>query len=106
MTIPGVGRRTAEIILVEVGGDMSRFETCAHLAFWVRICPGNHESAGKRYRGSTGRGNNWLRTALVECSWSVTRAKNTDLYAQFRRISQRRGPRKQSSQIRAAPRPI
>lgn len=94
MTIPGVGRRTAEIILAEVGSDMSRFETSAHLASWARICPGNHESAGKRYSGSTGRGNNWLRTALVECSWSVTRAKKTYLCAQFRRISRRRGPKK------------
>lgn len=94
MTIPGVGRRTAEILLAEIGSDMSRFETCAHLASWARLCPGNHESAGKRYSGHTGRGNNWLRTALVECSWSVTRAKDTYLCAQFRRISRRRGPKK------------
>lgn len=94
MTIPGVGRRTAEILLAEIGSDMSRFETCAHLASWARICPGNHESAGKRYSGKTGHGNNWLRTALVECAWSTTRTKNTYLAAQFRRIARRRGPKK------------
>lgn len=86
MTIPGVDRRTAEILLAEIGSDMSRFETSAHLASWARICPGNHQSAGKRYSGHTGQGNNWLRTALVECSWSVTRTQETYLAAQFRRI--------------------
>lgn len=65
-----------------------------HLDSWARICSGNHESAGKRYSSSTGRGNNWLRTSLVECSWSVTRDKNTYLCEQFRRISRRRGPKK------------
>ncbi len=65
MTIPGVGRRTAEILLAEIGSDMSRFQTSAHLASWARLCPGNHQSAGKRHSGHTGRGNNWLRTALV-----------------------------------------
>lgn len=86
MTIPAGGRHTTEILLAEIDSDMSRFEPSAHLASWARICPGNHQSAGMRYRGHTSQGNNWLRTAREECSWSVTRTKDTYLAAQFRRI--------------------
>jgi len=63
-TIPGVGRRTAEAILAEIGADMTRFPSDAHLASWARMCPGTDESAGKRRSGATGSGNVWLRSAL------------------------------------------
>jgi transposase len=63
--IPGIGRRSVEEILTEIGVDMSRFPSAAHLASWAKLCPGNNESAGKRKSGSTGNGNPWLRSILV-----------------------------------------
>ena len=68
MTIPGVGQRTAQTILAEVGADMSRFPSAAHLASWAGLCPGHHESAGKRTSGRTRKGSPWLRGALVEAA--------------------------------------
>ena len=92
--IPGVGRRVAEDILAEMGSDMSRFPTSAHLASWAKVCPGNNESAGKRVSGVTGKGNPWLRSALIEAAWMASRSKNTYLSAQFKRISIRRGAKR------------
>jgi transposase len=93
-TIPGVERKTAEVILSEIGIDMSRFPSARHLASWAGMCPGNNESAGKRRTGKTRRGNQWLRRALVEASWSVSRTKDTYLAAQYRRLVPRRGKKK------------
>ena len=62
-TIPGVAQNTAELLVAEIGTDMSRFASASHLAKWARLCPGNHESAGKRLSGQTGRSNPWLRTS-------------------------------------------
>ena len=93
-TIVGVGRRSAEVILSEIGTDMSRFATAAHLASWARLCPGTHESAGKRRSAGTGTGNNWLRTTLLESAWAASHSKRSYLGAQFRRISKRRGPKR------------
>ena len=70
--IPGVGRRAAEDILAEIGPDMSRFPTSAHLASWAKVCPGNNESAGKRISGVTGKGNPWLRSTLIEAAWMAS----------------------------------
>ena len=92
-TIPGVGRRTAEIIVAEVGPDVRRFPSAGHLASWTGVCPGQDESAGKRRSGKTRKGNRWLRGALVEAAHSATRTK-TYLAAQFRRLATRRGPKK------------
>jgi transposase len=92
-TIPGVGRRTAEIIVAEVGPDVRRFPSAGHLASWAGLCPGQDESAGKRRSGKTRKGNRWLRGALVEAAHSSTRTK-TYLAAQFRRLATRRGPKK------------
>ncbi len=89
--IPGVGRRTAEILLAELGPDLRRFPTAAHLASWAGMCPGNHESAGKRLSGRTRKGNPWLRAALVEAGQAAGRTKQTYLGAQFRRLVARRG---------------
>lgn len=71
-TIPGVGRRTAEALVAEVGTDMSRFPSGGHLASWAGMCPGNHESAGKRKSGATRKGSPWLRGALAEAAWGAS----------------------------------
>jgi transposase len=93
-TIPGVGRRTAEILLAEVGTDLHRFPTAAHLASWAGMCPGHHESAGKRLSGTTRKGNPWLRAALVEAGQAAGRTKQSYLGAQFRRLVVRRGKKR------------
>jgi transposase len=93
-TIPGVGRRIAEILLAEVGPDVSRFPSAAHLASWAGMCPGNHESAGKRQSGRTRKGNAWLRGALTEAGQAAGRTKHTYVGAQYRRLAARRGKKK------------
>ena len=90
-TIPGVGRRTAEELLAEIGPDMSRFPSAAHLASWARICPGNNESAGKRKSSHIGQGNRWLRSALVEAARATAHTKNNYLSVQYHRLAARRG---------------
>jgi transposase len=89
-TIPGVGRRNAEVIVAEIGADMSVFPSSRHLASWAKLSPGNNESAGKRKSGSTGRGSPWLRSALVESALAATRTRGY-LKAKYWRIRQRRG---------------
>lgn len=90
-TIPGVGRRGAEEVVAEIGTDMARFPTAGHLASWTHMCPGTNESAGKRKSGSTGSGNPWLRSALVEIAWAAARTRQTYLSAQYHRLAARRG---------------
>lgn len=92
--IPGVGRRGAEEVLAEIGLGASRFPTAAHLASWAHICPGNNASAGKRKSGSTGRGNPWLRSALVEAAWAASHTKGSYLAAQYHRLAARRGSKR------------
>jgi transposase len=79
--VPGVGRRTAEILLSEIGTDMSRFPTAAHLASWECMCPGHHESAGKQHDGKTRKGSLWLRQALIEAASAAGKTKGTYLAA-------------------------
>ena len=93
-TIPGVKRRTAEVMIAEIGADMSRFATSAHLASWAGMCPGNNESAGRHKSGKTRKGSKWLRKALVEAAHAAARSKDTYLAAQYARIRGRRGPKK------------
>ncbi len=93
-TIPGVGQRAAEVILAEIGVDMSRFPSAAHLASWAGMCPGNHESAGKRKTGRTRKGNRYLRTALIEAAWAAARSRNTYLASLYARLARRRGAKK------------
>jgi transposase len=89
-TIPGIGRRTAEVIIAETGGNMARFPTPGQLAAWAGLAPGNHESAGKRRRTGTRRGNPHLQAALVEAAWATARTR-TRPGARFRRLSHRFG---------------
>jgi transposase len=93
-TIPGVGRRTAEAILAEIGPDMSRFSTYRHLASWAGMCPGNNQSGGKRRSSKTSKGDPWLRAALVEAAHAAGRTRNTYLSAQYRRLASRRGKKR------------
>jgi transposase len=93
-TIPGVDRRTAEVVLSEIGPDMSRFPTSGNLASWTGICPGNNESAGKRFSGKTRKGSKWLRRALVEAAQAAARTKGTYLASQYARIKGRHGHNK------------
>jgi transposase len=90
-TIPGVARQTAEIIVSEIGIDMSRFPSADHLSSWTGIAPGNNESAGKRLSGRTTKGNQALVSALTQAAWAASHTKNTYLSAQYRRIAARRG---------------
>ncbi len=94
VTIPGVQQRTAEIIIAEIGIDMERFPSPAHLASWAGMCPGNNESAGKRRSGKTRKGDPWLQSALVEAGWSASRTRHTSMQARFWRIAKRRGVEK------------
>lgn len=93
-TIPGLEQRTAEVLLAEIGTDVTPFATAAHLASWAGVCPGNNRSAGKRRRGETRKGSRWLRQALLQAAWAASRTKGTYLSAQLRRLSARRGARR------------
>ena len=93
-TIPGVGRETAEVIVSEIGTDMSRFPTAEHLASWAGVAPGNHESAGKRYSGKTTKGNKALSAGLNQAAHAAACTRNTYLSAQYRRLAARRGKKK------------
>ena len=93
-SMPGVARLAAEAILAETGDDMSRFPTAGHFASWARVCPGNHESAGKRRSASTGKGNAWLRAALSQAAWAAARTKGSYYRALYHRHKARGGPKK------------
>lgn len=93
-TIPGVAQRTAEVIIAEIGTDMTRFPTPADLASWAGMCPGHHESAGKHFSGKTRSGDPWLRTGLVQAAWAASRTHDTYLNAHYWRICRKRGPKR------------
>lgn len=92
-TIPGVGEKVAQVIVAETGADMPRFPSAAHLAAWVGVAPGTHESAGKRTPTSKRHGNKWVTAMLVEAAGSVARMHQSNLSAQHARIAKRRGNR-------------
>ena len=93
-SLPGVGRRTAEVLLAEVGLDMRRFPSAAHLASWAGLCPGQNESAGKHRSGRTRPGNRWLRMSLIEAASMAARTRNTAFAARYHRIARHRGHKK------------
>jgi transposase len=93
-TITGVQSRAAEVIISEIGGDMSRFPTPRHLASWAGQCPGNDQSAGKRRSGKTRNGSKWLDWTLEEVAIAAIRVKGTYLHAQYQRLRPRRGHKK------------
>jgi transposase len=93
-TIPGIDRKAAENIVAELGADLGSFASPGHLASWAGVCPGNHESAGKRKSGRTTKGNAWLRVTLVQCAWAAGRSKGTYLKAMYGRLAARRGKKR------------
>jgi transposase len=90
-TIPGVDRIGAWALVAEVGNNIAQFPSAEQLASWAGLCPGNHESAGKRLGGKTRKGSPWLRRMACQCAWAAARTKNTYLSAQFRRLASKRG---------------
>ncbi len=90
-TIPGVGRRTAEQIIAEIGTNIEQFPSAAHLCSWAGLCPGHNESAGKQKSAKTRKGNQKLRSSLIEAARAASRAKDTYLSSQYHRIAARRG---------------
>lgn len=93
-TIPGVGERAAQEIVVTAGTDMSRFPSAAHFASWAGLCPGLHQSGGKRTSASVGQGHRPLREILVECAWAASHTKSTYLAAQYHRLAARKGSKR------------
>lgn len=93
-TIPGVDRIGAISILAETGGDMARFPTAGHLCSWAAMCPGQHESAGKRQSGKTRHGNRYLRATLIQASLGAMRTKGSALQARYHRVKRHRGHKK------------
>ena len=94
-TIPGVGQVVAEVIIAETGADMTRFRTAGHLASWAGVCPGHHESAGKKKSGKTRHGNRWLGGALGTAAMAAARTKHTTyLGARYQRLTPRLGKTK------------
>jgi transposase len=93
-TIPGVARRAAEVIVSEIGQDMSRFPTADHLAAWAGVAPGNNESAGKRYSGTARKGDWALKVTLIQAAHAASHTRNTYLSAQYHRLAGRRGKKR------------
>jgi transposase len=92
--IPGFDERSAQNVVAEIGTDMTRFPTDAHIASWAGVCPGSNESAGKRKSGKTTKGNRWLRAALGQAAWAASRTKNSYFRSHFRRLVGRRGKKR------------
>jgi len=94
MTVPGIGRRAAEVIVAEVGPDVRNFATAGHLASWAGLCPGNNQSGGKRRSSQTPKGNSSLRVMLVQVAWAASHTKQTVLSQTYRRLAKRLSKKK------------
>ena len=92
--LPGFDQRSAQNVVAEIGADMTRFPTDGHLASWAGLCPGSHESAGKRKGGRTTKGSRWLRDTLVQSAWAASHTKHSYFGAQYRRLVGRRGKKR------------
>jgi transposase len=92
--IPGVGLQAAEVIVAELGTDMTVFPTAGNLSSWAGMCPGNNESAGKKRSGKTTKGSQWLRTTLVQVAWAASHTKETIFSACYQRWAKRLGRKK------------
>ena len=90
-TIPGIAKNASAAVLAEIGPDMSPFDDDGKLASWSGICPGNNESAGKKFSTKTRKGNTHLVSTVVECSWAATHQKGSHFKARYHRIRARRG---------------
>ena len=101
-SIPGISTLSAEVIVSEIGTDMSRFPTAGHLISWAGLCPKNDESAGKRRSTRMKKGAPWLKIALIQCAWPATRTKGSYLQAQYLRLRSRRGTKKAIGAVAAS----
>jgi transposase len=101
-SIPGVSTLSAQVIIAEIGLDMSRFPTVGHLLSWAGLCPKSDESAGKRRSTRMRKGAPWLKTNLIQCAWAAKNAKRTYLQAQFYRVCARRGDKKAAGAVAAS----
>jgi transposase len=102
ITIPGVSRVAAEVILAEIGSDMTSFPTAGHLLSWAGLVPRLDESAGKRRSTRVRKGAPWLKPVLVQCACAAGRTKATYYQAQFFRLKARRGPKKAAIAVAAS----
>jgi len=100
--IPGVSSLSAEVIVSEVGLDMSRFPTVGHFISWAGLCPKNDQSAGKRRSTRMRKGAPWLKTILIQCAWASTRVQGCYLQAQYLRLRSRRGAKKAVGAVAAS----
>jgi len=99
-TIPGVGQQVAEVVVSEIGVEMSRFPSDKHLASWAGMCPGSHESAGKQKSGRRRKGNLYLQRMLTQAAWSATRTKGTYLAAQYKRLVRHKGKQRALERVK------
>jgi transposase len=93
-TMPGVGEQVAQTVVAEMGVEMGCFPRAEHLASWAGLCPGHHESAGKRQSGKTTKGSPFLRAALGQAAWAASHSRGTYLAAQYHRLGKRMGKKK------------